>query len=106
MCLVRRCWLVFCKRIENESIEKDRLYTVPVRDVEGKCVIKAEIKGSVEDCVFKVYIDSVLTHYTVATGADLVLEFSINLDNYSNIRFVANQDVVISFIIYNSSDLL
>ena len=95
---------MFCKKLDKVAIEKDRLYSIDTDNVEGEAIVQAKLQGDVEDFVLKVYKGSCLVYYSVSTGADLTLQFATDLTDIGAVRFVANKEVVISFIIYNSPD--
>ena len=95
---------MFCKKLDNVAIEKDRIYSIDTDNVEGNAIIQAKLQGDVEDFVLKVYKGASLVYYTVATGADLTLQFATDLTDTCAVRFTANKEVVISFTIYNSCD--
>lgn len=92
---------MFCKNITKSSIEKDKVYSLPLDEFDGKLSINANLYGDMIDMQLRVYVDRCLTYYSIMTGSDVELSFNVKVAENSKISFVTNQDAVISFKIYN-----
>ena len=91
----------FCKTVSNVAVSKDKLYSMPVDGVEGKVGVEFSIIGRKSDLQFRVYKDRILIYYAVSNVEDISSSFCLDIVDTGKIRFVVNQDAVITFKIYN-----